>query len=292
MGSPFDSGKTLVFKSMSTAGPKHYIDSSPDASQARSVYLSASIRFNVYPGTHWECSKQRDGSYRLKTVSAQGSSDKRILDSSSANPQNVSTYLNTDSAGGGSFWTPTLLADGSYSLQSQTPSGPKRFMCANPTASQEESVYLVENSDSIEAHWMVGVDYYTSAEVERIINEVYPSATINFYQSDARHGSLYYGLLNDIWKSSELDKYQRKGEKFDCDDFAVCMKAEVSKYSYNETFPDNRDCLCGIMWGKNSAGEHHAYNFTIDPFGELILLEPQNGLQIAPDKYTPYFCMV
>ena len=293
MGSPFDSGKTLVFKSMSTAGPKRYLNSNPYASKAKSVYLITSMDFKAHPGSHWECNRQSDGSYRLKTVFAQHHSDKLILDSSSAAPQNESTYLYTDSAGGGSFWSPTLLADGSYSLHSQTPSGPKRFMNANPTASQDESVYQVENSDCIGAHWMVGVDYYTGAEIERIIYDVYPGVTIKFYQSDTRYGSLDYDLLHGIWKNSELDNYQIKGQKFDYDDFAVCMKAEASKYSYNQTFPNNRGSLCGIMWGKNFAGDHcYAYNFTIDPFGKLILLNAENGLQMAHDEYTPYFCIV
>ena len=292
MGSPFDSGKTLVFKSMSTAGSRRYLDSNPDESQSRSVYLIESMDFSAHPGSHWECNRQSDGSYRLTTVSTQGGSNRRILDSSSAAITNESTFLNTTSAGNGSFWTPTLLADDSYSLQSQTPSGPKRFMNANPTASQEASVYQVENSGPIGVHWMVGVDYYTQGEVERIIRDVYPGVAINFYQSDGSYGSLDYDLLHGIWNNSGLANYQWKAEKFDCDDFAICMKAEASKYSYNQTLPNNKGSLCGIMWGQNAAGTHHAYNFTIDPFGKLILLEPQNGQQMAHNDYNPYLCVV
>ena len=291
MGSPFDSGKTLVFKSMSTAGSKRYMDSNPDESKARSVYLITSMDFTAHPGSHWECERQGDGSYRLKTVSTHGGSDKRILDSSAGATKNESTYLGTNSAGSGSRWTPTLLADGSYSLQSQTPSGPNRFMCADPTAYQEDTVYQVDNNDSIGTHWMVGVDYYTRTEVSRIIRDVYPDVAINCYQSDENYGSLDYDLLRGIWNDSGLRNYRRTPEKFDYDDFAVCMKAAVSKYSYNQSQPADKGSLCGIMWGRNREGAH-AYNFTIDPFGNLILLDPQNGQQIAHNEYDPYFCMV
>ena len=291
MGSPFDSGKTLVFKAMSTAGSKRYLDSNPNEPEMTSVYLISSMDFNAHSGTHWECNRQSDGSYRLRTLSTQEGSNRRILDSSSRVAKNQSTYLAPDSAGRGSHWTPTLLADGSYSLQSQTPSGPNRFMCADPTAYIEDSVYQVDNNDSIGTHWMVGVDYYTRTEVSRIIQDVYPGVAINFYQSDENYGSLDYDLLRGIWNDSGLRDYRWTAEKFDCDDFAVCMKAAVSKYSYNQSRPADKGSLCGIMWGRNREGAH-AYNFTIDPFGNLILLEPQNGQQIAHNEYDPYFCMV
>ena len=291
MGSPFDSGKTIVFKSMSTAGSKRYIDSNPDASKSGSVYLIESMDFGRHPGAHWTPSRQADGSYRLQTVSTHGGSNKRYLDSSSAATTNESVYLKDDSAGGGSKWTPTRLADGSYSMESQTTSGPKRFMSGNPTASTAASVTQVENSNSVGAHWMVGVDYYTGAEVERIIHAVYPGVAINFYQADPKYGSLDYDLLRGIWNDSGLGNYRWTEHKFDCDDFAVCLKAEASKHSYNQSLPDDKGSLCGIMWGRNARGAH-AFNFTIDPFENLILFEPQDGRDIAHNEYTPYFCMV
>ena len=290
MGSPFDSGKTLVFKSISTSGSKRYLNSSPGVARPRSVFLGDSIDFSTHPGCHWESIKLDDGSYRFKSVSI--SSDRRYLDSSSAAPKQGSVFLKDGSAGGGSHWTPTQLSDGSYSLQTQTPSGPKRFMNSNPASNtREDSIYLVQNSDPIGTHWMVGVDYYTGAEVERIVHGVYAGVAINFYQSDPKYGSLVYDLLHSIWNDSNVGDYQWTQHKFDCDDFAICLKGAVSKYSYNQRLPDDKGSLCGIMWGRNARGAH-AFNFTIDPFENLILFEPQNGQQIAHDQFTPYFCIV
>ena len=285
MVSPFESGKTLVFKTKSTAGSNHYLNSSPSKSKDKSVYMSSSIDFGVHPGCHWECIKLDDGSYRLKTVS--NSTKNRYLDSSGTAPSTETVYLKDDSAGGGSHWIPTLLCDGSYSLQSQTPSGTKCIMSCNPESSKQDMVYLVENSDPIGAHWMVGVDYYTGGEIESIFNHTFPNVPIKFYQLHHQYGSLDYNLLHSIWSDSKLADYKWKKEKFDDDDFAVCMKAEVSKYSYNQSRPTNKGSLCGIILEAT-----RTFNFTIDPFGDLILFDPQTGKQIDHKDYEPYFCMV
>lgn len=292
MGSPFDSGKTLVFKSMSTAGSRRYLNSwAAYNTRSNAVYLEDSMDFTKHPGCHWEAEKLDDGTYSLKSMST--SSNRRYLDSWAASPNTGdSIYLDNDNSGGGSHWRPTQLPDDSYSLQSQSPSGPKRYLNSNPAYNNRgQSVYLVENTNSVGTHWMVGVDYYSGKEVERIIYGVYPDITIKFYQADPKYGSLDYDLLFDIWKDSGLGNYRWKANKFDCDDFAVCLKGEVAKYSYKQVRPDDKGSLCGIMWGRNARGAH-AFNFTIDPFKNLILFEPQNGKQMAPDAYTPYFCVV
>ena len=286
MESPFDSKKTLVFKTKSAAGSNHYLNSSPSESKDKSVFMSSSIDFGRHPGCYWECKKLDDGSYRLKTVS--DSTENRYLDSSGAAPFTETIYLKDDSAGGGSHWIPTPFPDGSYSLQSKTTSGTKRFMSCNPKANKQDMVYLVENCDPLAAHWMVGVDYYTVKEIKQICNHAFPNLSIMFHQSEKHYGSLDYNLLYSIWNDSKLANYEEKKEKFDDDDFAVCMKAEVSKYSYNQSKPTDKGSLCGIIW---EATHTRTLNFTIDPFGNLILFDPQAGEQIAQNKYKPNFCL-
>ena len=86
----------------------------------------------------------------------------------------------------------------------------------------------------------------------------------------------------------------RKALKFDNNDFAVRFKAEVGKYSYNIRYPDfDMVSLCGIMWGITAARVSVAFNFTIDPFRNLILFDPVHGEQIPHDRYTSLeFCML
>lgn len=286
MGSPFDSGKALMFKSKSTAGSKRYLNGDPSQPSATTVFLKDFLESD--DACYWECNKQTDGTYRLKIQSTE---DKCYLDSSAVNPTDQSVYLSNVNAGGGSYWTPTQLSDGAYSMKSHTTSGPKCFMSADPSAALEASVYLVDECSSAATQWQVGMALFTSTEVENIICKKYPDLSIKFYQADPTYGSLEYCLLLDIWKEAGLSPYQFSKDKFDSDDYAICLKAEVAKYSYNKSSL-SKGLLCGIMWGKNNQGAQHAFNFTIDPFGQLILFEPQNGQQISHNEYTPYFCMV
>ena len=77
------------------------------------------------------------------------------------------------------------------------------------------------------------------------------------------------------------------------DAFAVCLKAEVAKYSYKQKFPGEWGCLCGIMWGIDSQKVIAAFNFTIDPFRNLILFDPVKGEKIDHAKYPSLdFCVL
>jgi len=60
------------------------------------------------------------------------------------------------------------------------------------------------------------------------------------------------------------------------------------KCSHDQSKPDKRGSLCGIVYGRNTKG-HHAYNYTDNLFGELILFEPQDGSIIHHDEYDLIF---
>ena len=296
--SPFDSGKTLVFKSKRS---NLYLNSSPgESSRSKSVFLEDSMDINKHPGCHWKAIRQKDGTYsgtyRFETIS--DSKDRRYLDSKPSARDDETVYLKDKSAGGGSYWTPVPLSGILYSLESHAPDGKKRILSSSKQSKKEKTVYLSDNNDDVGTHWMVGVDYYTAEEVKDIINSVYGEncdVTINYYLEDAKYRSLDYDDLHDIWKDSKLgDDYKWTNHKFDSNDFAVCMKAEVSKYSYKQKLPDDKGSLCGIMWARDAKGASHGFNFTIDPFGNLIHFEPQSGKRFSQSDYdyTPYFCMI
>lgn len=295
MGSPFDSGKTLIFKSMSDSGPKRYLNSWPASdSPTTSVYLSDSTNYNSFIGTHWEVNRLSTGIYSLRTQSTSGS--KRYLNSWPAAPSVEETVYLTENVSGniGTNWEPQEQADGSYTLKSQSTSGSKRYLNSWPSSdSVETTVYLSDNTDpdkNIGTHWMVGVDWYTAREVQDILQNKYPGVQIKFYPGDRKYVQMEYSTLKSIWDSSGLKNYNYTVAKFDCDDFAVCYKAAVSKWCYGEETPANTACLCGIIWG-NDGKDAHAFNFSVDAFGNLVLLEPQTGGTIALDKWTPYLCM-
>ena len=287
---PFDTNKTLVFKSMAKPeASKHYLNSSPGASKAESVYLSDSIDFTRNPGCHWKHVQQSDGTYRLLTYPWSEKS-KCFLDASLVAPADESVYLADSSAGRGSYWIPNKVSDDdTFSLNSI------HYMDSNPTASKENSVYLTDSSEPIGTHWKVGVDYYNDTEVEDIIHEVYPSAVVNKYEAGELYGSLDVNLLYGIWKDARVGDHKFKHWKFNLDDYALCLKAAVANYSYNQKLPNNYGSLCGIIWGRYEAhgtSRIHAFNFTIDPFKNPIFFDPEIGKQIDLGEYVPYFCML
>ena len=78
-------------------------------------------------------------------------------------------------------------------------------------------------------------------EIGRIVENAYPSLNINRFKAV----SLWNHLLKTLWDSSTLGDYDYRLHKFDCDDFAVCMKDAVSKYSHDQTKQDNREAFVG-----------------------------------------------
>jgi len=84
-----------------------------------------------------------------------------------------------------------------------------------------------------------------------------------------------------------LSNYAWKQHKYNDDDFAFSYKAAVSRYSHDQTRPTDKGSLRDVIWGRNNTGDH-AYNFSINPCGELLLIEPQFGTLIPHDRYHPY----
>ena len=288
MASPFKTGNGIVFQAVvSTSDENYYLDSDINAAKPYSVYLSESV---VSIGCYWEILALSNGTIHLRTAARGPGPVQRLLDSSAAASKSESVYLANYDAGAGAQWLPTLLPDGSYSFKSNTPSGPECYMYADPPAGADDQVYLVKTSESINSHWIVLVTHYTGESVQSIISAAYPSVPISSYETNSKYGSLDYDRLLSIWKDTQLGDNQITPN---AGDFAVCLKAEVYKQSYNSDspWPDDKSGLCGIMWG-SIEGKTRALNFIIDPFGNLILFDPQNGQKIATTEFTPTFCMV
>ena len=282
MASPFDSGKTLVFKAFaSKPGDRCYLDAWPLA--RTTVYLSKSLDFVTNMGCHWEVKRVADGAYTLKTMSA-GNDKPCYLSSGSGTPD-----LSNNPGDVNCHWRFSQLMNGSYTLQSVSTN---RYLDSRP---EDGKVFFQHPAAAVTiGSWEVGVDFYTGQEVKNIINQTYPSLKVQYY-ADLHYMALDMEDLRGIWDESKLDQskwnsYRWKHERFDCDDFAVCLKAQVAKYSYNQSVGKGGS-LCGIIWGENNSSAH-AFNFTVDRFGKLILFEPQTGCTIDTNAWSPYFCMV
>ena len=285
--SPFDSGKTLVFKAFAAKpGDKCYLDAWALTRNRTTVYLSKSLDFVTNMGCHWEVKKVADGSgaYTLKTMSAGNDKPCYLADLGGRSPD-----LSNNPGDVNCHWRFSQLMNGSYTLQSASTD---QWLDSRP---EDGTVFFQHFAAAVTiGSWKVGVDFYTGQEVKSIINQTYPSLNVQYY-ADLHYMALDMEDIHAIWNESKLDQskwdsYRWKHERFDCDDFAICLKAQVAKYSYNQSVGKGGS-LCGIVWGENNKSAH-AFNFTVDRFGKLILFEPQTGSTIDTNTWNPYFCMV
>jgi len=86
-------------------------------------------------------------------------------------------------------------------------------------------------------------------------------------------------------------------DKFDCDDFALMMKAHFVEAAYKDN--GRRDAICfGIAWGllsEDDPDEVHALNWMfVKEHDEIIFVEPQTGDRFEPrdNDRDIYFILV
>ena len=281
--SPFKRGNGIVLQTFEYILTGLYLDSNPSNENSQSVYLSA-IKGQ---GCYWDVVVLPNHRIRLRRVA---STNKEIfLNSNGAFPTSNSVYLSDQTAGNGSHWSPTRRSGGDYWFKSNTSSGKNRYLCGNRDHRKDNSVYLVETNTPENTRWNILLTHYAGESVQSIISAVYPSVPISSCEQNGTYGSLEYDRLHSIWKDMQSSNDQTTPI---ANDFAVCLKAEVYKHSYDSDspWPNDKGSLCGIMWG-SIGGKMCALNFTIDPFQNLILFDSQNGQKIATDKFTPTFCM-
>ncbi len=100
-------------------------------------------------------------------------------------------------------------------------------------------------------------------------------------------GSFYLPKLDEvrsILDSSQLDRRTWMEERFDCDDFAYVLKAEMSAYAYKSN--ELRFALCvGMVWGNfDWVAGYHAVNWFVDSDQELYFIEPQTDEIYGKDR--------
>ena len=292
MVSPFKTGNGLILESTIYTPETWYLEAFPTAGRSLSVSLSHN-GLGLRPGVYWEVTALLNNRISLRTVDK--STARRYLDSSGAASPKDSVYLDENSKGSGSHWVPTQghwtpTKVHAYTFRSDTPSGVNRFLDGSPRDDPNIKVTLVESAELQSTEWRILLTHCTGETVQSIISATYPSVPISSFEPKATYGSLEYDRLHSIWKNTELGNNQIMPHP---NDFAVCLKTEIYKHSNNpdSPWPNDKGSLCGIMWG-SIGGKMCAVNFTIDPFLKLILFDPQNGQEIATDKYTPTLCMV
>ena len=289
MVSPFKTGNGLIFELNFYTPEAWFLHGSPTAGKSTSVCL-IDRGLGIDDGCFWAVTALLEGKITLKTAAT--GSNRQYLDSSGGASPSESVYLSGSTSGGGSHWLPAKWVHDPtfYTFKCDSTVGTKRYLCGNPTASEQDNVFLGESTGTFHTVWHIWLTHCTGETVQSIIYATYPSVPISSYEPSATYGTLKYDRLHSIWKNTQLGDNQITHP---ASDFAVCLKTEVHECSNNpdSPWPNDKGSLCGIMWG-SIEGKMCAINFTIDLSQKLILFDPKNGQEIATDKYTPTFCMV
>ncbi len=85
-----------------------------------------------------------------------------------------------------------------------------------------------------------------------------------------------------------------RGERFDCDDFSLLLKARFSYATYRDNKNPNFPHCFGIVWGMLPFPFPHSLNWYVTADKELWFVEPQTHESFKPrtgDKYI-YFMLV
>lgn len=91
--------------------------------------------------------------------------------------------------------------------------------------------------------------------------------------------------VKTILEDTKVDRLTYKENKFDCDNFALMLKAAFSRLALKDKERQREYCL-GIVWGKikmNGEWFGHAINWFIDDQEKLWFIEPQTDEIFDPE---------
>jgi hypothetical protein len=133
-------------------------------------------------------------------------------------------------------------------------------------------------------------DYFnlllTGKEIEDILRRDIRdgiAGSCKFYSPDDMYRCPSQSEVQSVINSYRTQNFRYISEVFDCDDFALLLKSEFVKNSYqngSRKFPS----AAGILWGSKLVEGSHAINFYISPEKETYFIEPQNGEVYMPRK--------
>lgn len=129
------------------------------------------------------------------------------------------------------------------------------------------------------------------ALTELIENELDSKFTDNFklHISDEQYYLPSLAESEKLIGESGIDKYQWHDEVFDCDDFAIMLKAHFCKDAYKHNTRRHSHCL-GIVWGM--VPRPHALNWMINDDMKLRFVDPMYNEVYFPQEAARYIWMM
>jgi len=126
--------------------------------------------------------------------------------------------------------------------------------------------------------------YMTQKEVRRALTEQLSgkfAKDIKIYLPDTEYYCPSLQYAKKVLAESELDKRLYSATRFDCDDYAICLKAAFAEDAYRNKVRRAPHAF-GIVWGYLPGP--HALNFVINDDGVVRFVEAQNDKIFLPRK--------
>ncbi len=124
-----------------------------------------------------------------------------------------------------------------------------------------------------------------SDEVEGIIRKTFGKRFTDDFSLQIHDEQYYCPNIDDvttILEKNTVDKQEYIEDVFDCDDYALILKAFFIKQAYKNKKRRYPYCLGIIMGGKLLGDIPHAINFVITDKLKLLLIEPQQDQILEP----------
>ena len=124
--------------------------------------------------------------------------------------------------------------------------------------------------------------FYQSAYLRQVINNELSgrlAKSFSLYLADDQYYLPSYEDASEIIKNSALDRKKWTVNKFDCDDFALVLKAHFAEAAYKDGKRRPAHCF-GIAWGMFPKA--HALNWMVTDDGRFLFVEPQTDEIFVP----------
>jgi len=124
-------------------------------------------------------------------------------------------------------------------------------------------------------------------EIEDIIKQTFGKRFTRDFSLQISDEQYYCPSLEDVTlliEKNTSDKMEYIGDVFDCDDYALVLKAFFIKQAYKDKHRRYPYCMGMIMGGKLQGNIPHAINFVITDKLEFYLIEPQQDEILKPTK--------
>lgn len=134
--------------------------------------------------------------------------------------------------------------------------------------------------------------FISREELEEIVNNTLDGKLTEHFRlhiSDQEYYLPSIGETQRLLYESKIIEYQWYDEVFDCDDFAVMLKAHFCKDGYKHRKRHHSHCL-GIVWGM--VPRAHALNWVINDDKQLRFVDPMYGDIYLPEESVRFIWMM